>query len=106
LGGAYELYFDPSNHNHMSTIGCKIIEYKPPTNLGFQWKGPDQFIEIMNQPEPLTYVHIEFVKNGATTKMHIIHYGWKSGVKWEESKRWHKRAWESVLRDLETYLNK
>ena len=28
LGGAYELYFDPNDHNHMSTIGCKITEYQ------------------------------------------------------------------------------
>ena len=24
MGGSYELYFDPSNHDHQSTKGCKI----------------------------------------------------------------------------------
>ena len=49
-GGAYELFWDPSNHDSMSTKGCKITEYQPPRKLSFQWKGPDQFSHLMNTP--------------------------------------------------------
>ena len=105
VGGAYELFFDPSKHEHESTIGCKIIEIKPHEYLSFQWKGPGQFIDIMNQPDPLTHVHVEFKKNGSSTDVRVVHDGWKPGAEWDEAKAWHKKAWEQVLSDLEKYIN-
>jgi hypothetical protein len=59
----------------------------------------------MNHPEPLTHVHVDFKEKGATTEVHVVHDGWKSGGEWEEAKTWHKRAWEEVLSELESYLN-
>jgi hypothetical protein len=105
VDGAYELYFDPSDHKHMSTIGCKIIEMQAPKFLGFQWKGPDQFVNIMNHPEPLTHVHLEFKRIGLSTEVHVVHDGWKSGSEWNDAKAWHKKAWEGVLGELEKYLD-
>ena len=105
VGGAYELFFDPSKHEHESTIGCKIIEIKPHEYLSFQWKGPGQFIDIMNQPDPLTHVHVEFKKNGSSTDVRVVHDGWRPGHEWDEAKAWHKKAWKQVLSDLEKYIN-
>ncbi len=104
LGCSYELYFDPSNHDHQSTKGCEIIEIKPMTNLGFQWKGPDEYQETMNNPAIITYVHVTFEPDGEKTHIIVNHGGWGKGEKWEEAKTWHIRAWEGVLSDLEKYI--
>ena len=104
IGGPYELYFDPSNHVHQSTKGCKIIEIKPRTSLGFQWKGPDMFLETMNDPAPKTSVYVSFQADGEKTHVTVHHGGWGKGEKWEEAKAWHVRAWEGVLAGLEKYL--
>ena len=104
IGGPYELYFDPSNHDHQSTKGCKIIEIKPMTNLGFQWKGPDEYQKTMNNPAIITYVHVTFDPDGEKTHIIVSHGGWGKGEKWEEAKTWHVRAWEGVLADLEKYI--
>jgi uncharacterized protein YndB with AHSA1/START domain len=29
VGGAFELFFDPSDLNHMTTKGCKFLEFTP-----------------------------------------------------------------------------
>jgi uncharacterized protein YndB with AHSA1/START domain len=103
-GGAYELFFDPSNHNHMSTKGCKIIEIKPPTYIAFQWKGPDQYAHFMNTP-PQTHVEIRFTQDDSGTTMHIKHQGWKQGKYWQEAKEWHHKAWKGVINDLQKHLS-
>lgn len=104
IGGPYELYFDPSNHDHQSTKGCKILEIKSMTSLGFQWKGPDMYHETMNNPAPITFVHVTFEEDGEKTHITVNHGGWGKGEKWEEAKAWHVRAWEGVLADLKKYL--
>ena len=104
IGGAYELYFDPSNHDHQSTKGCKITEIKPRTSLGFQWKGPDMFQETMNDPTPKTFVQVNFEVDSEKTHVTVHHGGWSSGEKWEEAKAWHISAWEGVLTSLEKYI--
>ena len=105
LGGPYELYFETSNQDHQSTKGCKIIEIKPMTNLGFQWKGPDAYRETMNTPAPITYVHVTFKPDGEKTLLTVSHGGWGKGEKWEEAKAWHVKAWEGVLAGLEKHLD-
>ena len=106
LGGAYELYFDPDDHDHMSTKGCKITKIQPTTHLSFQWRGPDQYLHVMNDPEPATHVHIEFQEEGVETTITVIHEGWGTGQAWDEAREWHKKAWEGVLKDLQKFSNK
>lgn len=105
-GGSFELYFDPSNHEHMSTIGCKIIEIQPMSHFSFQWRGPDQFLFIMNNPDPATYVRITFSETSDGITISVIHKGWGSGRDWNEAKEWHRRAWVGVLQDLKNYFKK
>jgi len=104
MGGAYELFWDPSNHDSMSTKGCKIIEYQPPTKLSFQWKGPDQFSLLMNTP-PQTHVDVTLEETAGQTLVSVKHSGWKPGSDWAEARAWHLKAWTSVLADLEKYLD-
>jgi uncharacterized protein YndB with AHSA1/START domain len=102
-GGAYELFFDPKDHNHMSTIGCKITEIQAPTSLHFQWKGPDQYAAFMNNP-PKTSVKVTLTEAEGKTTLTVEHDGWEEGAQWRDAKEWHIGAWEGVLDELENYL--
>lgn len=102
-GGAYELFFDPSNHESMSTKGCKITAIKPGSQLAFQWKGPDQYAHFMNTP-PQTHVEVNFTPKKQETELTIKHTGWKEGDQWQEAKEWHNKAWQGVVAALKEHL--
>jgi uncharacterized protein YndB with AHSA1/START domain len=106
VGGSYELYFDPANHDHQSTKGCVVTGIEPMSLLSFQWKGPDQFMDTMNTPDPVTHVSVTFTQEGENTVVSVKHEGWGLGEKWDEAKGWHLRAWKGVLADLEKYFTK
>lgn len=85
-GGKYELFWDPSDRENNSTIGCRVTALKPDTLIAFDWKGPVQFQHVMNNEGRLTHVVVLFVPaEGAApqeTEVHLIHSGWgdlKSG---------------------------
>jgi uncharacterized protein YndB with AHSA1/START domain len=105
LGGAYELYFDPNDHNHMSTIGCKVTEYQPMNHLSFTWKGPDQYADIMNNPDNLTHVKVKLSREGEETTVSLTHECWGEGDKWVEAKEWHRKAWEGVFKELNQFFS-
>lgn len=102
LGGAYELFFDPANHDHQSTKGCKITVYEPMKTLAFTWKAPDEFGHIMNKPGTLTIVKVKFKTKDETTQIKVHHSGWEEGIEWSEAREWHRKAWEGVLAKLKS----
>ncbi|MDP5277038.1 SRPBCC family protein [Chengkuizengella axinellae] len=102
--GKFELYFDPSNKNSMSTIGCKIIKYEEPHLLEIQWKGPDEFAEFMNGQEQLTTVKIELVSKDGGTNVTLEHSGWLDTDDWQSAKMWHVKAWEQALSSLKSNM--
>lgn len=104
-GGKYEIYFNPADRNSMSTKGCKVVEADPTNRLVFEWKGPDQFQEIMNETERLTIVEVTFQADGTNgTRLHLSHTGWGDNAEWEEARNWHVRAWDDVLSSLKKWL--
>ena len=103
-GGAYELFFDPENHDHQSTKGCVITKIEPYKQLSFTWKGPDHFGETMNKPTPLTSVTVRFSEKDERVEVILKHKGWGEGEKWEEARNWHLEQWEIVLNDLRELL--
>lgn len=104
-GGAYELYFIPGNRDGMNTKGCKVISIEPEKELVFEWKGPDQFASIMNIQDELTIVSVQFSKlNEATTKVTVLHDGFKALDGWTEAMNWHEMAWSGVLKSLKNAL--
>jgi uncharacterized protein YndB with AHSA1/START domain len=98
--GAYELFFDPVEHTHMSTIGCVITAIEPMERLVFTWKGPDQFAQLMNEPVPATSVEVTFQMEKDRTRVLVEHSGWGNGYSWNEAWEWHNKAWEEVLQSL------
>ncbi|MED3573938.1 SRPBCC family protein [Cytobacillus praedii] len=106
-GGAFELYFVPGNRTGMNTRGCKIIKMIDQDELQFNWKGPDQFEEVMNKGEELTSVKVKLVSiNEGTTKVIIEHTGFKNEDRWAEAIKWHQMAWSGVLSSLKSALEK
>ena len=99
-GGAFELFFDPADHTHMSTIGCVITAIEPMERRAFTWKGPDQLAQLMNEPVPATSVEATFKQDKGNTRVQIVHGGWGEGDDWNEARKWHDKAWEGVLQSL------
>ena len=104
-GGAFELFFDPTNHEHQCTKGCKITRFEPQMHLSFSWRGPDEFHHVMDPENPQTHVHVSLKEIGADTEVTITHNGWRTGKDWKEAKDWHLRAWTHVINSFEKFFN-
>lgn len=103
VGGSFELFFDPSDMNHMTTKGCKFLELIPLEELSFNWKGPDDFAEVMNK-EPLTIINVSFIEDDTSVRVKLSHSGWKTSQEWDAARAWHEIAWKQVLNSLKDYL--
>ncbi|MDH4616522.1 SRPBCC domain-containing protein [Brevibacillus sp. AY1] len=104
LGGAYELYFTPGNHDTMGTKGCIVTLWEPQERLGFTWKGPDDFAAVMNHEGALTYVLVSLSEQEGATKVLVEHFGWGDTEEWEKARAWHQMAWSQVLGSLKKAL--
>lgn len=106
-GGAYELFFVPGNEEEMNTKGCKIIKLVKGKELYFTWKAPDQFASIMNNENELTIVKVEFESIDIdSTRVVVMHTGFKHDDVWKEAIEWHQMAWGGVLSSLKSALEK
>jgi uncharacterized protein YndB with AHSA1/START domain len=107
IGGAYELFWDPTNHNENSTLGCKISAFVPYKLLAFQWRGPVPFADLMNvEPFP-TWASVSFEATGVNqTTLHFRHSGWGEGERWSSAREWQKNAWTGAFKELENLTNK
>jgi uncharacterized protein YndB with AHSA1/START domain len=102
LNGPYELFWDPTNRHENSTLGCKVTSFVPSKILGFEWRGPIPYADLMNvQPFP-TWVTIAFESIAiGNTIMHFRHSGWGEGDKWNKAKQWQTTAWQMAFKELE-----
>ena len=100
-GGQYELFWEPSDRENNSTIGCRVTALSPNQLLAFQWRSPKQFKAFANGADPLTHVVVAFAQEGSRTRVHLIHSGWRSTPEWEEARAWQERAWAGALAKLE-----
>lgn len=100
-GGKYELFWEPADRQNNSTIGCRVTAVAPGQFIAFQWRSPRHFKEFANRSDPLTHVVVLFAPEGAGTRVHLIHSGWRSDADWEEARRWQERAWTGAFRQLE-----
>lgn len=101
VGGRYELFWDPSDRENNSTIGCRITALAQDQLLSFQWRSPEQFKAFANTADPLTHVVVTFIPEDTGTRIHLVHSGWRSGAEWDEARIWQERAWTGGLRKLE-----
>jgi uncharacterized protein YndB with AHSA1/START domain len=104
IGGKYEVYFNPSDKDTMSTKGCKVLKIEKSKLLVFDWKGPDQYAVIMNNPNELTVVEVSFTKQGKNILVSLKHSGWKDSDGWSAAKQWHVQAWDDLLSSLKSKI--
>jgi uncharacterized protein YndB with AHSA1/START domain len=102
VGGKYELFWEPSDRESNSTVGCRITALQADELLAFQWRSPRQFKAFANGADPLTHVVVVFIREGTGTRIHLVHSGWRSSPEWEEARTWQERAWSGAFKELET----
>lgn len=100
LGGKYELFWNPEDREIDSTIGCKVTAVEPGKLIAFEWKGPAQYRDFMNEADPLTHVVVSFIPDGDKTEVHLVHSGWRNTAEWEEARQWFVKAWEYAFNQL------
>lgn len=97
VGGKYELFWDADNLDQDSTAGCKLLVVDIEKVLNFEWKGPTQFAEIMNQERPLTNVTVFFSEVDESAEVNLLHTGWGEGTEWDNARKWFSSAWGKAL---------
>lgn len=103
VNGKFELFFDPSNKESMSTKGCKIIQCNKPELLQFEWKAPDEFV-FMNNVENLTSVTIRLSEEKGSTRLTLTHEEFLETPEWVQAKEWHIQAWNQMLQSLKSKI--
>ena len=107
-GGKYELFWNPAEPEYDSTVGCRVTAFAPGKLLAFEWKGPKQYADFMNECEPLTHVTVAFIpgeeRGKPYTEVHLVHTGWRATPEWEEARQWFVRNWEGAFKELEKQL--
>lgn len=101
VGGLYELYWEPERPEVNSTQGCRITELVPNSELSFNWKGPEEFAEVMGDK---THVFVRLEKCDEGTLLRFIHTGWGSGAQWEAARKWQAEAWKEAIENLKNML--
>ena len=107
VGGAYELFWNPSTPKDISTLGCKIIALELEKVLAFQWRGPVPFADLMNvEPFPTcAFVTFEALSLNQTL-MHFRHSGWGEGNRWDAARQWQMNAWTVAFKELAPITSK
>lgn len=109
VGGKYELVWDLDDREHNSTYGCKVTAIEADKFLAFEWKGPRQFEDVMNNVDPLTHVTIFFIPSDelftASTDVFLVHSGWRHTPAWQEARQWFVKAWHDAFEELQRLVN-
>lgn len=107
-GEPYELFWDLAHPERQSTLGCRITFIQPQRWLGFRWRGPSIYDDVMNEnavpPPPPTHVTVSFATNGEQTTVRVSHTGWLEGERWAEARAWHVHAWKAVFQNLAAFV--
>ena len=101
VGGAYELFWDPERPEHNSTLGCRITDIVPNSELSFNWRGPEEYEEVMGSG---TQVFVRLEPRESGTLLRFIHTGWGSGANWEQARTWQEDAWKEAIENLKNML--
>lgn len=107
IGGPFELYFlADAPEGERGSEGCHILSYVPERMLSFTWSAPPHLELTRGQR---TWVVVEFIEEGAATRVRLTHTGWPAtGLaepesQWPDTYAYFDRAWGSVLEDLRAF---
>lgn len=103
-GGAYEIYFDPSQPaGARGSEGCRVLCFIPNQMLAFEWNAPPRFGDLRNQR---TCVILTFKDLGdGRTQIDFTQAGWGDSPQWDELYNYFDRAWSVVLDRLASHLS-
>jgi uncharacterized protein YndB with AHSA1/START domain len=101
VGGAYELFWEPSDPHNDSTVGCCLTAYEQDRMLAFQWRSPRQFKPFANIADPLTHVVVALHGNSSATTVTLVHSGWRSSPEWQAAAEWQSTAWDYAFEALQ-----
>ncbi|HUP49745.1 MAG TPA: SRPBCC domain-containing protein [Thermoanaerobaculia bacterium] len=95
-GGAYEMYFDPSQPpGFRGGETNRVIDFDPERMLLFSWNAPPRFGPLRAEH---TWVLIRFDDApGGGTCLHFTHFGWRGGEQWDALYDYFDKAWTGVL---------
>lgn len=108
VGGRYEIFWDLSNRELNSTLGCRVTAVRAGELIAFEWRGPVQFRDVMNDVDPLTHVVVAFAPSPADagwTDVNMVHSGWRSGPEWAAAADYFEKAWSLALDRLGRLVN-
>lgn len=77
LGGKYEIFGDLGKVHDNCTAGCRVTACEPGQALSFTWQTPPRF-----GGQTPTLVTALFSRENGGTRLHLLHTGWQSEVKW------------------------
>lgn len=99
VGGAFEMYFDPSKpEGQQGSEGCRILAFLPEEMLAFSWNAPPQFPEVRRQR---TQVFVYFSDEGdGRTRVRLTNHGYGEGELWDPVYEYFDRAWGFVIENL------
>ncbi|MFZ5352566.1 MAG: SRPBCC family protein [Bacillota bacterium] len=104
IGGKYELSWSSECGPDNGTFGCRITCFEESKVLAFDWKGPAEFENVMNNADPLTHVVVSFIPTNISEKKYteviLVHSGWKLTDDWEKARQWFDRAWDFAFKAL------
>ena len=106
-GGKYELFWTPQDTDltNNSTFGCKVLSFERPYYLNVEWRGNANHKDFMNNVRPLTNVTVVFHElNDKSTKVTLLHTGWRQDKNWEEAREFFINAWKGAFKQLEEIL--
>jgi uncharacterized protein YndB with AHSA1/START domain len=103
VGGPYELTFDSEPK---FTSRGQVTHLTADADIGFTWRGPPAFDEILAEPAEPTTVYLRLAESPEGIDVTLEHAGWKSGEAWEDARSWHFHFWDDKLHILKDHLLK
>ncbi len=102
VGDPYHIAFMPEEDpqgERFGSHGCRIREKLANERIVFDWRGPENFAEMNQQPFP-TWVEVEIIpdaENPAHSHVHLAHHGFKQNETWDEYRAWFQKAWQGSI---------
>ncbi len=96
VGGAYEMYFNPSGAaGERGGEGNTILAIQPKRMLAFTWNAPPNLPNVRQQRTSVVLRFNELAPG--KTKITLIESGWGEGEEWDQAYAYFTRAWQNVV---------
>ena len=96
VGGAYEMYFNPSGaEGTRGGEGNTILAIQPKNMLAFAWNAPPH-LPTVRQQRTSVVVRFKEIAPGKTL-VTLIESGWGEGDEWDHAFAYFTRAWQEIV---------